>query len=391
MTASIYPQAKALSLNPVILHIEDDSEGYVPFSVLVPVSVSGSGAVQLGRIYDGQVYLSEATGMAADINLAEVIDTLFIGQIVPHTQEGIIASRASLSRHVYFWVGTGSNTISLDIEVYHGGVSRQLFYELRQAGTDIFQARFLNYNGNFFFSAVDTSWQVIRRETELMPLFFIMPEGGITLTAHGTSQAWESGTDYEGGLVSIDIQKLRRHFFNTYGILPSLFDVAAATDNICQIAVEQAQPSKNTVTARYLTSLGTWEKMVLTDNPQIGYSIGNEDNNDTYKVFDTVTQDFVDSRTRRDAVNTINATTSHLLPRQRRALLEMLQSDCVYVAVDGAPEQAALAAIDELAWQHRKDGPERFNISFTPIRSGNIPWLYERPGIFTPQFTPPFV
>lgn len=394
MTATLYPQDKALSLNPVILHIQDDSEGYVPFSVLYTESITPGGAERLAEIYDGQVFLTEATGMEADVNLSDIIETVFCDQEVPHTQAAILASQSSLTRHIYVWVGTGNDTISLDIQVFHGGISRQLFCDLRQAATDIFQERFLNYSGNFFLSAIDTSWQVVRRETELMPLFFIMPEGGITITPQPSTlnppPSWSSGTDYEGELVSVDIEALRLHFFNTYGLLPSLFDVAVAGDVVTRIAVEQVQPAKSTVTARYLSSLGTWEKIMLTANPQMQYGIGSETDDDTYKVFDSLSQDFVDSRRRREAVNTIHAVTDVILPRQRRALLELLQSDNVYITLDGTPEQPALAAADDLAWLHRQEAPERFTVVFTPIRPEKIPWLYERPGIFTPQFTPQF-
>lgn len=393
MNASVYPSSQALALNPIILHIE--GEGQVQFTVINLVD-DGQGGTTRQEVYSGQVMCAQANQGVVDIDISAVIQTLFSPGTDILSHQSVIQSQQQLVRHLSILVESGEDSTTLPLDVWYGGISSVLYKQLRLAGTDIFSERFNAYSGNFFFSSRDDGWQVIRRETELSPLFFIMPSGGITISPFGSGAVWESGTDYAGQFVSLDVQLLRQVFFTENGILPSLFDVSVGGGIVSQIAIEQQQERKDMTSVRYLSSLGTWERITFVGASQVKNSFDEDEAGNDYKEYDGLTCSFLDRRMRRAANRAIQAETDVTLPRHRMALEDMLQSDMVYLTMPDLSEKMVLPTIDELSWQCPQQVPERFTVDFQLSQTDSLTSpssvdAIRRPGIFTPQFTSPFV
>lgn len=356
-----------------------DSAGHAFTRNPLWLSMPGTGQCVFS-IY-GQGYTSESPAYAGEVTAPAVINLAeFIEAIIP-----AIEDPGEQGDMVTYGLHDGSVTIAVDdgsqepltwqINAHQGGVSKQNYRKLIQAGTNIFAARFLNPACNFFLTTRTHDWRLNVKETELYPLVFFYPTtgnltlrdavSGNSLTLPGTS----GGTDYSGKLCSLDLKAVRRYFLNEYDVVANVFDVLVGDTYACRIAIQQAQAQRERYRLKFRNSYGAFEVIEITGAAQITPAFDSEDDDRQYKRYQADIDDFATERQRAAVTRVIKASTGYKTNDDLRFILDALASEEVYL-LDLADEPIrVIPTADEITVDRRPNGPQAFDLTLTPVDS----------------------
>lgn len=395
MNVSLYPAGHAFTRNPILLTIQS------PGTTQYHVDASQYDTNRHQWIPDRRIFSGVGEGNYT-VNLAEVAEAAVSEPAAPPEATDIITPAFdSQTALINITVTDGDSSWTQSLQVWRGGTARRNYIRLKNAGTDIFQTRFLNPLNNFFLSARGEEWILTLRETELLPLTFIMPDGGFQIFERLSGHTYTCNQP-EGWQVSVplylNLQALRRHFFDNYHVLPSIFHVRVGQRTVCRIVIERAKPAALHRRVRFLNSYGAWDAIQITAPVFAAYDSTGTDTDDdgSYQQYNPDDDSFSTRRTR-PARRTV-LTTQITVARHADQLLlaDMLQSDSVWFQGFTAGEVRVIPAADE--WQRalRLTTPETVQVSFTLADDDSLTTAdittqgAARPGIFTPQFSEVF-
>ncbi len=393
MNVSLYPAGHAFTRNPILLTIR--SQGTTEYHV----DVNHYDTNRHQWIYVQRLFSGAGEGDYT-VNLAEVAEAAVSEPASPATSTDIITpSDTGQTALITVTVDDGETLWTQNLQVWRGGTARRNFLRLKNAGTDIFQTRFLNPNNNFFMSARAEEWIIAIKETELLPLTFIMPDGGFDIFERISGQTYTCSKP-EGwpsaAPMYLNLQALRRHFFDNYHVLPSIFHVRVGERTVCRIVIERAKPYAELRRVVFLNSYGAWDAIQITAPVFAAYDSTDTDNDGSYQQYNPDDDSFSTRRTR-PARRTVLTTQITVARHADRLLLaDMLQSDSVWFTGFTAGEVRVIPTADE--WQRavRLNTPEPVQVSFTLCDDDSLttaditPQGAARPGIFTPQFSDVF-
>lgn len=355
-----------------------------------------------GYTSENPAYTGEITAPAT-INLAEFIEAIVQPMSDPGDQGDMIAYGLE-DRSVTIAVDDGSQEpLTWQITAHQGGVSKQNFRKFSQAGTDVFAARFLNPGCNFFLTTRTHDWRLNIKETELYPLVFFYPSsgdlvlrdavGGQSLTFTGTVD----GVDYSGKICSLDLGAVRQYFLTEYHVVANVFDVLVGDTYACRIAIQEARPQRERYRLKFRNSFGAFEIIEITEAAQYTPTFGTEDDEAQYKRYQSDIDDFATERQRTAATMAIKVSTGYKTNNELRFILDAIASEEVYL-LDLADEPVRVVPTpDELAFDHRPNGPQALDLTLTPVDSDTCitPELAgstapSRGGLFSQEFTEVF-
>lgn len=341
--------------NPVIItgDVSDDTDG----------SENGRYCLSLGdrQIYEGCV------SRPFVIDVSEILNTHiwmipeppddYDTPVITVEDSGDIANR----RFTFRLLEGGSDEYSDEYSGYAfpGGVSKRALRGFANEGTDIFESRFLKNTCNRFMSSRCSSWLFPIKETELMPLYFLDPEGG---TIKITDPVYRKMIhfSYDAGVSFLDIRKLRRLFVEKFGILPSLLDIYWGPVCGCRIAIERAEASKNRYILRYRNSFGVFEAIELTGEMNIKAGYSGDDC--SFSCYDPVTGDYSETRERAEREMTAEIGTGVKLNRELAPLLDMLASEEVWLSGLLEEPVRVIPETDDMDFMRRQDSPRSYKL-----------------------------
>ena len=381
----IYPPiGPVMSRNPIFVRISADE--------LVTYRVG---------IGDGVVYTGNATGDFV-INLSELADSYSETPTI-EVEDSLLLPINNAPKSLDVGVYAASRLyVTLSFLVFKGGISRADFRALYNLGTDVFSDRFRNYGGNFFFTTRSSGWQIVLKETELEPLPFLMPPGGVVWVRDEAS--WEetgfslpvAGTP--DGFGALNIEAVRHKFFNRFGIIPSILGIATdehANQPSCMIIIEQADTAQERHTVRFLSSLGVFERIDMAGILTVSTALQQEENI-TARHYDRVTDSFLYSRERCEVSDIYKLTVTTRCSYEQQLLTDMITSDCVYLETD-AGWLRVIPSCENIGHAVRQREPEQLTITFRAVedRKNITPQRSEegsvRPRIFSDEFTEQFI
>lgn len=360
-------------------------------------AVYGQGYTSVNPAYKGEVTAP------ARINLAEFIEAIIPAIEDPGDNGGMI-SYGLQDGSVSITVTDGENSLfSQTIVAHQGGVSKQNYRKLIQAGTDIFAARFLNPACNFFLTARTHDWRLNIKETELYPLVFFYPSQG-TLTVQDivsgntvSLPAVSNDVDYHGRLCALNLKAIRQYFLEEYNCITGVLEVLVDGTPAARIAIQESRPQRERYRLKFRNSFGAFEIVELTGNAQCAPEVNGEQEDQQYKRYMADIDDFAAERQRTEISSVINLTTGYKTRHELQFILEAIASEEVYLLDVSSEPVKVIVSSEELSYDLHPSGPQAFSLKLTPV-DGDICLTRELPtetipirgGLFSQEFSEEF-
>lgn len=133
---------------------------------------------------------------------------------------------------------TAGDSRGLTLKVYLGGVSKRMLRHLHEQNKSIFLLKLMNPEANFFLTTRTSGKLITLRETEIHPLSFIYPDGGVLKVVAGgvtTTLVGVAGQPY-----ALNLYRLRAKLFAENHVLASVFDIMIGDTKSCTIVLTPA-------------------------------------------------------------------------------------------------------------------------------------------------------
>lgn len=377
----------AFSRNPIILRQTWPQGSFDKNGGRFELMVDGS------TIYDGRFF------PPLDIDVSEIFDAYIQPLPEPPADNTgplcMIENNVRISRRKALCHFEYAGHISeYEFTIIPGGISKQNFRRLQALGQDIFNTRFFNPECNFFLTTRTAGWRVVVKETELFPLYFFINRQNeqmvITEKTTGQSLTFE---DLDQGILTLDIDALRRNFFDEYQVISNIFDIFLAGVFSCRIVVGRSDISKERYRLKFRNSLGVYEIIELTGELSISpaYDDGEES---TFKRYDSAIGDFYSDRERISRGLSVEIETGVKRPDEIRFLMDMIGSGEVYLLDFSELPVKVIPSAEQLNCRARPETPQTFTVKLqmsedeANIMQDIIDGLEgRRPRVFSKQFS----
>ena len=373
LTANIYPSTIALAGNPIKLTINSSSVVSYTIRQADRTIFSGSGegefSVFLQDIFSGILSPKHLLNESTDILLLDSTSATDIAISVQNTQ---------------------GETKTLSLKAVIGGISKRLLRRLLDENSNIFTWKLLNSSVNFFKTTRTNGRIITIRETELLPIPFLYPDGALKVVAAGIETSL-SGT--AGQPVALNLYRLRKKLFQTNQKLASVFDIYSGSTKSCTIVITPGTVSRERYLPEFLNSYGAYERIEVTGIGNIESEI---ESDSTYQIYDESIDDYIEARERQSARDKLQVESGYRNTEELVHLMDMLASDDIKILGLSGRNIRVNAVADNLTHAIRSTLPEsikmtlhfvdsdvRYTGSLSEDEIGN-------PRIHTEQFTPQF-
>ena len=373
LTANIYPSTIALAGNPIKLTINSSSVVSYTIRQADRTIFSGSGegefSVFLQDIFSGILSPKHLLNESTDILLLDSTSATDIAISVQNTQ---------------------GETKTLSLKAVIGGISKRLLRRLLDENSNIFTWKLLNSSVNFFKTTRTNGRIITIRETELLPIPFLYPDGALKVVAAGIETSL-SGT--AGQPVALNLYRLRKKLFQTNQKLASVFDIYSGSTKSCTIVITPGTVSRERYLLEFLNSYGAYERIEVTGIGNIESEI---ESDSTYQIYDESIDDYIEARERQSARDKLQVESGYRNTEELVHLMDMLASDDIKILGLSGRNIRVNAVADNLTHAIRSTVPEsikmtlhfvdsdvRYTGSLSEDEIGN-------PRIHTEQFTPQF-
>ena len=373
LTANIYPSTIALAGNPIKLTINSSSVVSYIIRQADRTIFSGSGegefSVFLQDILSGILSPKHLLNESTDILLADSTSATDIAISVQNTQ---------------------GETKTLSLKAVIGGISKRLLRRLLDENSNIFTWKLLNSSVNFFKTTRTNGRIITIRETELLPIPFLYPDGALKIVAAGIETSL-SGT--AGQPVALNLYRVRQKLFQTNQKLASVFDIYSGSTKSCTIVITSGTVSRERYLLEFLNSYGAYERIEVTGIGNIESEI---ESDSTYQIYDESIDDYIEARERQSARDKLQVESGYRNTEELVHLMDMLASDEIKILGLSGRNIRVNAVADNLTHAIRSTVPEsikmtlhfvdsdvRYTGSLSEDEIGN-------PRIHTEQFTPQF-
>lgn len=374
LTANLYPATMALTGNPIKLKVNSSSLATYTIVDKEKTVYTGSGEG------DFSVFIQDILGT-------------IVQPVLLHNESPDIISYAleSCRDIIIRVINAEGNTVTLSLKSFVGGVSKRTLRRLNDENSNIFTWKLLNPSGNFFQSTRTTGNLITIRETELLPIQFIYPSGGIMKVIANGIETLLPGT--VGETVALNLYRLRKILFDTHQILASVFDIYVGDIRSCSIIITPGTISRERYLLQFLNSYGTYERIEITGIGEIKHECNKEE---SYNVYDELVDDYIESRNRQSGRDSMQVQSGYRSPDELIHLIDMLSSDDIKIlGLDGRNIKVNVTA-EDLARAARPTSPEsiKLTLRFAESESRYTGSLTEEdfgsPRIHTEQFTQQF-
>lgn len=373
LTANIYPSTIALVGNPIKLTINSSSVVSYTIRQADRTIFSGSGegefSVFLQDILSGILSPKHLLNESTDILLLDSTSATDIAISVQNTQ---------------------GETKTLSLKAVIGGISKRLLRRLLDENSNIFTWKLFNSSVNFFKTTRTNGRIITIRETELLPIPFLYPDGALKVVAAGIETSL-SGT--AGQPVALNLYRLRKKLFQTNQKLASVFDIYSGSTKSCTIFITPGTVSRERYLLEFLNSYGAYERIEVTGIGNIESEI---ESDSTYQIYDESIDDYIEARERQSARDKLLVESGYRNTEELVHLMDMLASDDIKILGLSGRNIRVNAVADNLTHAIRSTVPEsikmtlhfvdsdvRYTGSLSEDEIGN-------PRIHTEQFTPQF-
>ena len=385
----------AFSKNPILLRSSLTVDDYNPITG-IPFTVYAEG---MDQRYTGRY------NQPFSVNISEIVDAYAytIGEpIMSNHINGVreVEDQGTMHERKIYVDITEDNQDEWECFIIAGGVSRQNYRRYARMKTDAFEARFLNNANNFFMTTRTAGWRIVMKETELYPLYFISLETFLYMTVveRTTGKTLIQEGNLDSGIFALDIDALRKQFFDEYGVLSNSFDIYKGDPSqySCSIVIERSDPARERYRLKFRNSLGVFEIIELAGELTItlDYAAADEAR---FSRYDAETDDFTADRERITRPQSLTIETGVMRADTVRFLMDMIGSEEVYLLDLSELPVKVIPSIEELKYKPRPETPQKFTVKLqmaedeTNIMQDIIDGTEGRkPRVFSKQFSKQF-
>ena len=341
LTANISPSNMALTGNPIKLSINSSTLATYVISVGEQEIFTGSG--------EGDFFV-----FIQDI-LAEIVQP---AQLY-NESEDIIIHAESCSKNVTINVSNSEgNSQTISLKIFIGGISKRMLRHLNDENKNAFIWKLMNPEGNFFQTTRTAGKLITIRETELLPIPFIYPDGGVVKVVANNIETALIGVT--GQPVALNLYRLRKQLFETHRILASVFDVYVGETKSCAFVITPGTISRERYLLQFLNSYGSYELIEITGIGTIKHEAEEEN---TFNVYDEVVDDYVESWERMSGRESMTVESGYRTNDELIHLIDMLSSDDIKIlGLDGRNIRVNVTA-ENLTRASRPTSPESIKLS----------------------------
>lgn len=385
----------AFSKNPILLRSSLTVDDYNPITG-IPFTVYASG---MNQRYVGRY------NQPFSVNISEIVDAYAytIGEpIMSYHINGVreVEDEGTMSERMVYVDITEDNLDEWQCLIIAGGVSRQNYRRYARMKTDAFEARFLNNANNFFMTTRTAGWRIVMKETELYPLYFISLEDFLYMTVveRTTGKTLIQEGNLDSGIFALDIDALRKQFFDEYGVLSNSFDIYKGDPSqySCSIVIERSDPARERYRLKFRNSLGVFEIIELAGELTITPDYAEADEA-RFSRYDAETDAFTADRERIPRPQSLTIETGVMRADNVRFLMDMIGSEDVYLLDLLELPVKVIPSIEELKYKPRPETPQKFTVKLqmaedeTNIMQDIIDGTEGRkPRVFSKQFSKQF-
>lgn len=311
----------------------------------------------------GEVLFSGNVASPLNVDISDVVKAFCNqwGEVPPENDLPVILVEDMNDRALRFSVEGYSSFVFTALP---GGISKQNFRIYAESGTDVFQARFLNYHGNFFLTARSPYAKFDIKESELAPLCFISDPaiGKLDIIERVTGSRF-SISDLGVGLYALDLDAARRWFFLNKGILCNCFDIEVNNRKCVSVTIRESVVSKKTIKARFKNSFGIYELIELTGTADALFSM-DESEDSEHETYRTISGDWETSRERIAISSSLQAEVGPVLKEELPFIMNMVSSDDVELLGWREQPVKVIPSIEEISTPVDVDVPTYVKIAF---------------------------
>ena len=392
MISKVVKSGYAFSRNPILVHAEAP-EGVTP-------GVAGSFftiSVGAEKVYSGRFY------PPLDLDLAEIVDAHIGFFKEPETDDAAPLVRIETAdemfrRYVFALFEFAEDEYEEEFEfvAIPGGISGQNFKRMLATGQDIFNARFFNHKSNFFMTTRTAGWRIVMKETELYPLYFIIPGSASLEIVEALSKKSLALGDLTQGVFALNLDAVRRKFMQTYDLIPNMFHLNVDGNYSCCMVIEAAAAARERYRLKFRNSLGVFEIIELVGALYVSpdYTASDASGFDRY---DPDAGAFYADRERIERKQVITVETGVKRPDEVRFLMDMIGSEEVYLLDLTEFPLKVIPSAESLKYSPRPETPEKFTLKLkladteSNIMQDIIDGLEGRkPRVFSKQFSKQF-
>lgn len=384
----------AFCRNPIRIIAKDSSEAdkNLLFPSGAPYSVEINGTTVFKGIYFPPF----------DVNLADVAEAYVSAWPEPEKSPAVFKKIRSMDELPAMSVKvTGADSIvrKIDLTLLPGGISKRNWRRLCSLDTDMFECRLLDRSANSFLSVRAGSWRIVIRETELAPLCFIIDEEQ-TVSVRDTFSGCEYSAVLSSGIWALDVSELRLKIAREQNVLSSSFDIYRDNGNgsmkrACQVVIEEAQCTRDSVLVKFRNSYGVFELIDLTGTIEIEKT--SDDTDSETNRYDSLVDAFESIRTRSFWGNTFTVNSGFRKLDDIVLIDDMIASDEVYLMITDEYPIKVVPSVEDYVRPMRSEKPFSMTMKFrvTDAEGNMTPEIISRRefshvGVFSKEFSKEF-
>ena len=341
LTANISPANMALTGNPIKLSINSSSLATYIISIGNQEIFTGSG--------EGNFF----------IFIQEILANVVQPAQLYNESEDILLQAENCSKNITINISNNDgNTQTLSLKVFIGGVSKRILRHLNDENKNVFIWKLMNPAGNFFQTTRTSGKLITIRETELLPIPFIYPEGGIIKVVANNIETTLIGVT--GQPVALNLYSLRKKLFDTHHIFASVFEIYVGEIKSCTIVITPGTISQERYLLQFLNSYGSYELIEITGTGSIQREAEQEN---TFSTYDEVIDDYVESWERLSGRESMTVESGYRTNDELIHLIDMLSSDDIKIlGLNGRNIRVNVTA-ENLTRASRATSPESIKLS----------------------------
>ena len=339
LTANISPANMALTGNPIKLSINSSSLATYIISIGNQEIFTGSG--------EGNFF----------IFIQEILANVVQPAQLYNESEDILLQAENCSKNITINISNNDgNTQTLSLKVFIGGVSKRILRHLNDENKNVFIWKLMNPEGNFFQTTRTSGKLITIRETELLPIPFIYPEGGIIKVVANNIETTLIGVTGQ----PVALYRLRKKLFDTHHIFASVFEIYVGEIKSCTIVITPGTISQERYLLQFLNSYGSYELIEITGTGSIQREAEQEN---TFSTYDEVIDDYVESWERLSGRESMTVESGYRTNDELIHLIDMLSSDDIKIlGLNGRNIRVNVTA-ENLTRASRATSPESIKLS----------------------------
>lgn len=245
----------------------------------------------------------------------------------------------------------GSN-YAFNGKAFRGGLSKKIFIQLAQDGTDIFSFRLNTSDKQFLFTTRTHGQTISLRQSEMYSFIFIHPGKDITFISD-SGNTIPSAVFAQGAICAMDIGAIYNRFLLSAGEETQTIRVAVDGKIAFRFVILPDIVSEEIHLLRFKNSLGAYETIEVSGEAVHSFEFSEENTYNSLNDFNI----YEERRERVLSLDKLEVETGYRTKDELAFILDMIKSDEIYFVYPNEESFRCHVAVDEVKYAYRIKKP----------------------------------